>query len=186
MTEQTTGPSFELEKIYLKDVSFESPASPAVFTRQDYKPEIHIDLNVEHRIMDRNSGYFEVVLNLEVRAAMADSTAFLVTVQQAGIFRLRGFSDEQMPIMVEVACPNSLLPFAREAVADLVTRGGFPQLLIQPVNFEALLKEKIRKAQEQKQAGSGSPDESPSEPAAAAAEPSEAATGADAENRASN
>lgn len=147
MTEQAQSPSFELEKIYLKDVSFESPGSPAIFMSKDYKPDINIDLNVEHGVLDRENGYYEVVLNIEVKALLGDKAAFLVAVQQAGIFRLRHFSDEQMPVMIEVACPNALLPFAREAVADLVTRGGFPQLLIQPVNFESLLKNKIRQSQ---------------------------------------
>lgn len=147
MAEQPTAPSFELEKIYLKDVSFESPGSPAVFLKRDYKPDIAIDINVEHTPIEADKGYYEVVLNLEAKATMDEQPAFLVAVQQAGIFRLRGFSEEQMPVMIEVACPNALLPFAREAVADMITRGGFPQLLIQPVNFEALFKNKIRQAQ---------------------------------------
>ncbi len=147
MTEQAATPSFELEKIYLKDVSFESPASPAVFMRTDYKPDIHIDLEVNHAALDAANGYHEVVTHFEVKATVGENTAFLVAVQQAGIFRIRNFADEQMPIMLEVAAPNALLPFAREAIADLVSRGGFPQLLIQPVNFETLLKNKIRQQQ---------------------------------------
>lgn len=144
---QAAGPAFELEKIYLKDVSFESPASPRIFMQKDYSPDINIDLEVTSTGLDPANGYYEVVISIEVKAVAADTTAFLVAVQQAGIFRIRNFSQEQMPIMLEVACPNTLLPFAREAIADLATRGGFPQLLIQPVNFEVLLKNKLRREQ---------------------------------------
>ena len=148
MTEQAPNPAFELEKIYLKDVSFESPGSPKIFMHKDYKPDIDIDLDIRYTALDEGTGYYEVVLGIEANIKVDDVTAFLVSVQQAGIFRIRNFTDEQMPIMLEVAAPNSLLPFAREAVADLSTRGGYPQLLLQPVNFELLLKKKIQQKQE--------------------------------------
>jgi len=144
---QPRRPAFELEKIYVKDVSFESPAAPGIFVEKDYRPDINIDLNIEYRAMDREQGYFEVVLNIEIKASSGERTAFLVAVQQAGVFRIANFTDEQMP-MLEVAAPNALLPFAREAIADLVTRGGFPQLLIQPVNFEVLLKNRLKQQAE--------------------------------------
>ncbi|MCZ7597735.1 MAG: protein-export chaperone SecB [Gammaproteobacteria bacterium] len=144
---QPRRPAFELEKIYVKDVSFESPAAPGIFVEKDYRPDINIDLNIEYRAMDREQGYFEVVLNIEIKASSGERTAFLVAVQQAGVFRIANFTDEQMPVMLEVAAPNALLPFAREAIADLVTRGGFPQLLIQPVNFEVLLKNRLKQQQ---------------------------------------
>ena len=149
MTEQENKPVFELEKIYLKDVSFESPNSPAVFTQREYQPDIDIDLEVTSRSVDGESGRYEIVLNIEVKAVLKDVTGFLVEVQQAGIFRILNFAKEQMPVMLEVAAPNALLPFAREALASLVTHGGFPQLLIQPVNFENILKAKIRRAQQE-------------------------------------
>ncbi len=144
---QPAPPAFELEKIYLKDVSFESPASPRIFLQKDYSPDINIDLEIHRTVLDAANGYHEVVLNIEVKAMVGDAAAFLIAVQQAGIFRVRNFTEDQMPIMLEVAAPNTLLPFAREAIADLSTRGGFPQLLIQPVNFEVLLKNKIRREQ---------------------------------------
>jgi preprotein translocase subunit SecB len=147
MTDEAPKPAFELEKIYLKDVSFESPVTPDIFMEKDYRPEINIDLNIDYQPMDAEKGYYEVVLNLEAKAVLADRTAFLVEVRQAGVFRIRHFTEEQMSVMLEVAAPNALLPFAREAVADLVTRGGFPQLLIQPVNFEALLRNRIKQQQ---------------------------------------
>lgn len=144
---QAASPAFELEKIYLKDVSFESPAAPRIFMQKDYNPDINIDLEVHSTGLDTANGYYEVVLNIEVKAVTGEATAFLIAVQQGGIFRIRNFSEEQMPVMLEVACPNTLLPFAREAIAEMATRGGFPQLLIQPVNFEVLLRNKLRREQ---------------------------------------
>jgi preprotein translocase subunit SecB len=147
MSEQNSKAVFDLEKIYIKDVSFESPNSPAVFMQKEYQPDIDIDLEVFSRSVDADGGRYEVIVNIEIKAVVAGVTGFLVAVQQAGIFRILNFSQEQMPIMLEVAAPNTLLPFARQAIADLVTQGGFPQLLIQPVNFETILKAKIRRAQ---------------------------------------
>jgi preprotein translocase subunit SecB len=146
MAENATGPVYELEKIYLKDASFESPSSPGVFTRKDYKPKIDVDMSVEVSGIgdDPAAPYYEVVLHCEVRAESDDSTAFLVSVQQAGIFRVAGFNDEQLPLMLHVASPNSLLPFLRESVSDLVTKGGFPQVLLSPVNFEALYRRRLQ------------------------------------------
>ena len=143
MTEQKVNPSYDLEKIYLKDVSFESPESPNIFLQKGFKPEIKVDLNIEYRALDAENGFYEVILHTEVKAAMEDKTAFLITIQQAGIFRLQNFTAQQLPVMLEVACPNALLPFVRESVADLAAKGGFPQLLLSPVNFDALYQRKI-------------------------------------------
>ncbi len=149
MAEQSNTPVYDLEKIYLKDVSFESPESPRIFLQKDFKPEINVDINVEHRALDAANGYFEVALNTEVKASANDKIIFLVAVQQAGIFKLQGFNDDQMPVMLEVACPNTLLPFTREVVAELATKGGFPQLLLAPVNFDLIHKNKQARAQVQ-------------------------------------
>ena len=142
MAEQKTNPTYDLEKIYLKDVSFESPESPTIFLQKGFKPEINVDLNIEHRALDAENGFYEVILHTEVNATMEEKTAFLISIQQAGIFRLQNFSEQQLPIMLEVACPNALLPFVRESVCDLASKGGFPQLLLSPVNFESLYQRK--------------------------------------------
>ncbi|GJL83862.1 MAG: protein-export protein SecB [marine bacterium B5-7] len=147
-----SNPLFELEKIYVKDVSFESPSSPAIFMQKDYKPEINIEIDIEHTELSGEGKYYDIVLSVEVKATMSDQIVFLVSVQQAGVFHISGFDEAQMTLMMQVAAPNTLLPFAREAVADLVTHGGFPQLLIQPVNFESLLRNKLKRAQEEAEA----------------------------------
>ena len=138
---------FEIKKLYLKDVSFESPAAPNVFTQEDLSPAIDIHINIEHTALDQQHGYYEVVLGVTVTAKAGDKALFLAEVQQGGVFELKGMTDVQLPLALEIGCPNVLLPFAREAVADLVAKGGFPQLLINPVNFEALYQHKQAQTQ---------------------------------------
>jgi len=134
---QTPQPMMSMERVYIKDVSYESPNSPHVFLEQS-NPKMNVQLNVSHRQISDDKGYFEVVLAVTVNAQANEKTVFLVEVQQAGVFLLTGISDEDLPKLLEIACPNVLLPFAREAINDFVSKGGFPQLLINPVNFEAL------------------------------------------------
>ena len=146
MTEQATpnaageGPQFAILRTYLKDVSFETPNSPAVFT-QDWKPEVNMQL--DSSVNELDNGVYEVVLNVTVTAKQGEKTGFLVEVQQAGIFRVQGFEETQKGAMLGAYCPNSLYPFAREAVSDLVVKGGFPQLLLTPINFDALYAQKL-------------------------------------------
>ena len=138
---QTQQPMMSMERVYIKDVSYESPNSPHVFLEQS-SPKMNVQLNVSHRKVSDEKGYFEVVLIVTVNAQADEKTIFLVEVQQAGVFLLTGISDEDLPKLLEIACPNVLLPFAREAINDFVSKGGFPQLLINPVNFEALYAQK--------------------------------------------
>ena len=133
--EQSNEPHFSIEKIYLKDVSFESPSSPAVFT-EDWNPEINMDLNSQGQPVDEN--VYEVELSLTVTAKNKDQTAFLVEIKQCGIFSIANMDDENLNGMLGSFCPNILFPYAREAISDLVTKGGFPQLLLAPVNFDAI------------------------------------------------
>ncbi|HFD80067.1 MAG TPA: protein-export chaperone SecB [Gammaproteobacteria bacterium] len=141
MTEQNNqpatddAPQFALHRVYLKDVSFETPNSPAIFTEES-EPSINVQLNTSVNRLEEN--VFEVVLNLTVTSKEGERTAFLVEVQQAGIFSLGGFEEEQKGHMLGAYCPNILFPFAREAICDLVVKGGFPQLLLAPINFDAL------------------------------------------------
>lgn len=135
MSEQANQQQFSIQKIYLKDVSFESPNSPAVFTGE-WKPEVNVQLNTEIKGLDNNM--HEVILSVTVTAKQQDKTAFLVEVKQAGLFQLAGFEQEQLGGMLGAYCPETLFPYAREAISDLVTKGGFPQLLLSPVNFNAL------------------------------------------------
>jgi preprotein translocase subunit SecB len=133
--EQAAGPQFALQRIYLKDSSFESPRSPAVFQNQ-WSPKINFDIKTRsNKIQD---GVFEVVLVLTAEAQVEDNTAFLVEVHQAGIFTAKEFADEQLEQLLATVCPNILFPYAREAIDGLVTKGSFPALMLAPINFEAL------------------------------------------------
>lgn len=143
MTDQNEQ-EFGIHSIYLKDVSFEAPNSPEMFKTQ-FQPEIQMNLNLETNALEDN--VFEVVLSVTVTAKANDKSAFLVELQQAGVFTLRGFTDENMGPMLGIYCPNVLFPYARESVANLVSKGGFPQLLLEPVNFEALYAQHIEQQQ---------------------------------------
>jgi len=137
---------FAIQKIYVKDVSFETPNSPDIFTKE-WKPEINLNLTSDAKAVADN--VYEVVVSATVTAKLGDQTAYLCEVQQAGIFTLAGFSEEETRPMLGAFCPNILYPYAREAVSSLVRRGGFPQLELAPINFDALYAQKIQEMQAQ-------------------------------------
>jgi len=137
--------NFVIQKLYLKDVSFESPNAPGVFSEQDWTPEINVQLNTESNTLADN--VVEVILKITVTAKQEEKTAFLVELAQAGVFTLEGFNDEEKAGMLGSYCPNVLFPFAREAISELVGKGGFPQLLLAPVNFDALYQQHLQQQQ---------------------------------------
>lgn len=137
-------PGLRIEKIYLKDVSFETPNSPAVFT-VDWKPALNIDIGQKlARLSDE--GVYEVVLVLTATTKIEDKIAYLAEVQQAGIFTLQIPDQAQLERMLHVICPNMLYPYASAALSDLVTRGGFPQLSLAPMNFDAIYQQRQQEA----------------------------------------
>lgn len=137
---------FQLQRIYVKDMSFESPRAPEVF-RQEWKPEVNLEVNSGAQLIDND--IYEVVMKVTVTVKNQDKTAFIVEVQQAGLFLVKGFEGIQLQHLLKGVAPNSLFPYAREAISDLVTRGTFPQFLLQPINFEAAFIENLRRQQEQ-------------------------------------
>lgn len=139
---------FQVHRIYIKDISFESPNSPRVFIGE-WQPKHEISLNTQVNRIDANT--FEVVLSVTVTTRLGDQTAFIVEVQQAGLVGIKGFSDPELGPLLGAYCPNLLFPYAREAISDLVSKGSFPQLLLQPVNFEALYAQRQRKIMEEMQ-----------------------------------
>ena len=150
--EQPRQAQFGIHKIYVKDVSFEAPNTPAVF-QQELKPGIDVQLSSDSTKLN-DEGLYEVVLTVTVTVKQDDSTIYLVEVKQAGIFAILGLPEEQLPAITATACPNVLYPYAREVISDLVTKGGFPQLLLAPVNFEVIYAQQ-KKEQEQIAAATG-------------------------------
>lgn len=132
---------FGIQRIYNKDVSFESPATPDVFRRQ-WQPKFNVDLNTKSNAVDEE-GNFEVVLTITVTAKIEEETIFLVEVQQAGIFLITGFEGDNLRRLLGTAAPNVLFPYARENIDALVVKGGFPAIMLSPVNFEALYQQAV-------------------------------------------
>ncbi len=143
-TNEVTG-QLAIQKVYVKDISFESPNAPNIF-KDKWEPNVNMELANETNKIDSN--IYDVTLGVTITVKMNDSTVYLVEVKQAGIFLIDGFPDEALEQILATACPNILFPFAREVVADLVARGGFPQLLLSPVNFDVLwMQQKMQQQQ---------------------------------------
>lgn len=123
-------------KIYLKDFSFESPLAPSVFRQADWKPKTDLNLRSSHTPLEDNS--HEIVLTITVEAKADDKTLFLVELQQAGIFEIAGYEGDELKAIIGSFCPNILFPYARESIASLIQKGGFPEFVLQPINFDAL------------------------------------------------
>ena len=145
------GAAFTVEKIYVKDVSFEVPGAPAIFT-ENVQPDLQLNLN--QRVQRLNENAFEVVLGVTLTCKAGDKTAYVAEVQQAGIFGLVGLEPQAVDVLLGTQCPNILFPYVRQLVSDLVQSGGFPPFFLQPINFDALYAETLRQRAAQ-QAGDG-------------------------------
>jgi len=142
-------PEFALQRIYLSDVSFEAPNSPEVFMGNE-KPQVDVKLDSKSRKV--NDALYEVTVKITAQVTFGEKTAFLAEVQQSGAFRVVGIEGDNLDHTLGAFCPNILFPYAREAVDGLVVKGGFPPLMIAPVNFEAIYSErKQREAQKAEQ-----------------------------------
>ncbi len=145
-TEEQVQQQFVMQRIYAKDLSFESPASPNVFKKQ-WQPQISVDLNTKSdKIGDDN---YEVVLTVTITAKIEEETAFLVEVQQAGIFLIQGIEGDNLRRVLATAAPNILFPYARENIDAVCVKGGFPPVMLAPVNFDALFQQAVAQAQTQ-------------------------------------
>jgi preprotein translocase subunit SecB len=142
------GPQFAPQAVYLKDVSFEAPAGPRVAPNT---PNPTINLNLNTSVNDLGGDMKEVVLTVRVEAQASEKTVWLIELQQAGAFGMRNVPQQDMQRLVGIFCPNYLLPFARQVVTDLLTKGGFPPFLLPPVNFEQLFVQALMRAQQQQQ-----------------------------------
>ncbi|HEY9148412.1 MAG TPA: protein-export chaperone SecB [Gammaproteobacteria bacterium] len=150
---QQDGPQFVVQRVYTKDISFETPNSPAIFTEK-WEPKVNVELNTTGNKLGDN--VYEVVLSLTVTAMLGDKTAYLAEVQQAGVFTLSGFNEQEMGGMIHSYCPNTLFPYVREVVSDLVAKGSFPQMVLQPINFDAIYAQHLKQ-----QAGEQQPEQDP-------------------------
>ena len=139
---------FTVEKIYVKDVSFEAPNTPQVFNEQG-QPQLSMNLN--QKVGRLEGDLFEVILGVTLTCTLNDKTVYLAEVEQAGIFVLSGFDERTLDMMLGTYCPNVLFPYVRQSISDLITNGGFPPFYMQPINFEALYAEGLRRRSESAQ-----------------------------------
>ena len=139
------GAQLSLQKVYIKDVSFEVPGAPQIFQEQG-QPQIQLNLSQQIGALTEN--VYEVVLTVTVTCKLAEKTAYLAEVQQAGVFGMSGFDNQNRDAVLATYCPNVLFPYARQIVSDLIQNGGFPPFLMQPINFEALFAEQARRKAE--------------------------------------
>ena len=149
-TPNTQTGQLSIQRVYTKDISFEAPNSPQIF-REEWNPTV--DIQLANKATKLAEDVHEAVLTVTVTVRFEDKTVYLAEVHQAGIFNIQGFPPQFIEVMLGTVCPNILFPFAREAICDLVVRGGFPQLLLAPVNFESLYAQEMQRQQEQGGAG---------------------------------
>ena len=143
---EANAPAFTVEKIYVKDVSFEVPGAPAIYS-ENVQPELQLNLN--QRVQRLGENAFEVVLGVTLTCKAGDKTAYVAEVQQAGVFGLVGLDPQSVDGLLGTQCPNILFPYIRQLLSDLIQAGGFPPFLLQPLNFESLFAEGMRQRAEQ-------------------------------------
>lgn len=143
--EAATPAQFNVQKIYLKNVSFEAPNAPAVFQEQA-QPQLQLNLN--QKVARFEDSVYEVVLTITLTCTINEKTAYLAEVEQAGVFGLAGFDESGLDMMLGAHCPNVLFPYARQALGDLIAHGGFPPFLLQPLNFDAIYADQLRRRME--------------------------------------
>lgn len=141
-----------LQKIYVKDLSFESPKAPEIF-RSDAQANTQLNVQTKNRKID--DANYEVALTLTVESKNNEDTLFLIEIVQSGIFTITGYNDQELQVLLGSFCPGTLYPFAREAVADIAAKGGFPQLLLQPINFDAIYAQAMQQRQAEQQGAAG-------------------------------
>lgn len=146
--QEAQGPQFAVQRVYIKDASFESPNAPEIFT-QPWQPEVGVEMNTQTEQLGENA--FEVTLTLTVTVKVADKTAFLVELQQAGIFTIAGLQEAELHHTLGAFCPGILFPYAREAIDSMVVKASFPALMLAPVNFDALYAQQMAQQQAEQQ-----------------------------------
>lgn len=148
--EQAAQAQFQIQKIYAKDISFEVPNGPAIFRE---KGQADVKMSLSQRVEDLGDDVREVVLTVTITATLGEKTAYLAEVAQCGIFLMKGFPDQALHAVVNTVCPNTLFPYARVNISELVSQGGFPAITLQPVNFEQLYAQRLQEMVAEQQGG---------------------------------
>jgi preprotein translocase subunit SecB len=143
--EKSAGPNFSVQRLYLKDLSFETPQGPAAFQKQ-WKPKVNQDLSTKSEKMDDST--YEVSLRITVTVKDEEETIYLIEVEQAGLFTITGIEGPQLAQVLNVTCATMLLPYARETIDSTLTKGSFPPLMIPPINFDALFANAMKQSAE--------------------------------------
>ena len=152
-TEAAQTPQFQLQKIYVKDVSFEIPGAPQIFQEDG---QVEIKMNLAQKVESLSDGIHEVVLTVTVTANLGEKTAYLAEVQQAGIFAIAGLNEQSTHAAMNTLCPHTLFPYARRMITDLVAEGGFPPLVLQPINFDQIYAQRMQEASQAQEGGDAS------------------------------
>jgi len=157
MSEENQQPVFQIQRVYLKDLSLEQPNSPAVFLEQD-APSIEVSLDVGAEPLAE--GIYESTVTITVTAKVKDKVAFLVEGKQAGIFEARNIPEDQLDPVLGIGCPNIVYPYLRANIADVISRAGFPPVHLAEINFEVFYQQRLQAiAQQQAAAGGSTPAE---------------------------
>ncbi len=140
-----SGPQLTVQKVYIKDASFEAPGAPHIFQEQG---QSRVELNLGQKAQQLGNNVYEIVLTVTVTCKIGEKTAYLSEVQQAGIFGLSGFDAQQLDMVIGTYCPHVLFPYARQAISSMIEQGGFPAFLMQPINFEQIHADNVRRRQQ--------------------------------------
>jgi preprotein translocase subunit SecB len=147
-------PIFNIEKIYVKDLSLEVPNSPQVFLQRE-APQV--DIEIQSRELKVDEGIYEVVVTVTTTARVGEKVFFLAEASQAGVFQIRNVPEQDIAPLLGIGCPNILFPYARETISDLVARAGFPPVILAPVNFEPIYQAKVQQLQQAASEAAGNP-----------------------------
>ena len=137
-----------LQTIYIKDLSFEAPNSPDIFLEEEITPETKLNISNTHRKL--SEGVYDVSLKLSVESTYGEKTMFLAEVEQAGVFAIRGYDETETRALIGIFCPNTLFPYIRELISTMVTKAGFPALLLQPINFDSIYSQAMEQQKDKK------------------------------------
>lgn len=143
-----------LQKIYVKDASFEAPNAPQIFQEEG---QTNLQLNMSQKVGNVAENVYEVLLTLTLTCTLGEKTAYLAEVQQAGIFGIAGFDNRNLEAILSTYCPNTLFPYARQVIGEMIQNGGFPPYLLQPINFDQIYAEQLRRRAAQAQGEAGQP-----------------------------